>query len=99
MPVNFNDFMRRLGCRNQSELAEKLGIAQSSLSAWGSGFRSPRYEDCKRLLQMGMSVEELFGDDLSGLETLVKPGKKVADSKLEAFLSGLEDLIKNLKET
>ena len=63
MAVFIDSFMKRLGCKNQQELADKLGMSQGAVSAWGSGTRSPRYEDCVRLLQMGMTVEELFGED------------------------------------
>lgn len=65
MAVFIDSFMKRLGCKNQQELADKLGMSQGAVSAWGSGTRSPRYEDCVRLLQMGMTVEELFGEDVA----------------------------------
>lgn len=59
--VKVHDFMKRVGLKNQTELAKKLGIKQGTVSAWAVGASSPTYEKCIELLEMGMTVEELFG--------------------------------------
>lgn len=59
--VRIYEFMERAGIRNQQELASRLGLTQSAISAWNSGIRFPTYETCAQLLQMGMTVYELFG--------------------------------------
>lgn len=96
MSVLLEPFMRRIGCKNQQELAERLGITQGAVSAWGSGIRAPRYEDCKRLLEMGMTIEELFGAEISNKINLSSNGELKGD-KLDAFLNGLQGLIESLK--
>ena len=59
--------MQRTGLRNQTELAERLGLTQGAVSAWNSGNRTPPYETCAQLLAMGMTIEELFGSEIAGI--------------------------------
>lgn len=61
MAIQIQKFMERLGIRNQAELAARLGLTQAAVSAWNAGVRKPAYEVCVQLLEMGMTVEELFG--------------------------------------
>jgi len=44
--VRIYEFMERAGIRNQQELANRLGLTQSAISAWNSGVRFPTYETC-----------------------------------------------------
>lgn len=60
--VKLQEFMERMGIRNQRELAKLLGITQAAISSWNSGTRAPTYEMCIRLRRMGMTEEELFGE-------------------------------------
>lgn len=53
-------FRKRINC-NQLELAEKLEISGNTVSQWESGLRKPSYEVLKQLLELGATVEELFG--------------------------------------
>jgi len=46
---------------SQTELAEKLDILQSNVSAWEIGRSTPSFEIAKKLFEMGITVEELFG--------------------------------------
>lgn len=57
--------MERVGIRNQTELANKLGLTQSAISSWNAGVRSPTYETCIDLLKMGMTISELFGEEIA----------------------------------
>ena len=65
--VKIQEFMERTGIRNQTALADKLGLTQSAISAWNAGTRSPTYETCIDLLKMGMTISELFGDDVGAI--------------------------------
>lgn len=65
--IRVQEFMDRVGIRNQTELAQRLRLTQSAVSAWGAGVRFPSYETCVDLLKMGMTVSELFGDDVAAL--------------------------------
>lgn len=61
--IRIYEFMERVGIRSQQELADRLGLTQSAISAWNSGVRAPTYETCVQLLKMGMTQFELFGID------------------------------------
>lgn len=79
--VKIQEFMERIGIRNQTALADKLGLTQSAISAWNAGTRSPTYETCIDLLKMGMTISELFGDDVGAI---VSDGSKVDDDGFDS---------------
>ena len=54
--------MERMGIKTQSELGRLLGVGQSAISAWNSGVNGPTHETCIKLLRMGMTLDELFGE-------------------------------------
>lgn len=51
----------RLGIRTQEELASALGVSDQTVSNWAKGKTFPVHQTEFRLLEMGMTVEELFG--------------------------------------
>ena len=51
----------RLGIRKQEELAQRLGFSDQTVSNWVKGKTFPTHETEFRLLEMGMTTEELFG--------------------------------------
>ena len=51
----------RLGIRTQEELAERLGSSNQTVSNWVKGKTFPTHQTEFKLLEMGMTVEELFG--------------------------------------
>ena len=55
-------FLARTGM-NQSELARRLGTTSANVSKWVRGEGVPSYGICVSLLKMGMTQEELFGDE------------------------------------
>ena len=65
--VKIQEFMERTGIRNQTALADKLGLTQSAISAWNAVTRAPTYETCIDLLKIGMTISELFGDDVGAI--------------------------------
>ena len=65
----FRDRMRL----NQSELADKLGIVQGNITKWESGKGTMSFSVAKKLLEMGATVEELFGIEYADMHGYVKP--------------------------
>ena len=51
----------KLGIRKQEDLARELGVSGQTVSNWVKGKKFPTHETEFRLLQMGITVEELFG--------------------------------------
>lgn len=59
-------FRERCGYRTKSDLARELGLSSQVVSMWESGEREPSFQVAKRLLELGATVEELFGVDCRG---------------------------------
>lgn len=63
--LNVKEFIaregERLGIRKQEELAERLGVSDQTVSNWVKGKTFPTHQMEAQLLEMGMTVEELFG--------------------------------------
>lgn len=55
----------------QTDVAKLLDTSVKNVNKWCNGGGVPSYEFCQRLLQIGMSVEDLFG--ISGVD--VPPSK------------------------
>lgn len=51
----------RLGIRKQEDLAGRLGVSEQTVSSWAKGKTFPTHQTELILLEMGMTVEELFG--------------------------------------
>ena len=59
--IDINGFIRRMGVDGHEGLARMLDTTKKAVDSWSSGDRSPTYDMCVKLLELGMSVEELFG--------------------------------------
>lgn len=57
--VRVKDFTKRKGI-TQEELAKKLGVSNNTVTNWAKGKRFPARKTERALLEMGMTVEELF---------------------------------------
>lgn len=88
--VNVQEFIDRVGIKGHEELAEKIGATKSAVSSWSAGVRTPTYDMCVKLLELGMTVEELFG----------KPYRNSAKTEMieldTASREALKRLVKNL---
>ena len=62
---DINSFLIRMNYTH-SELAEKVGLKTSSVSVWASTEQKPSFKICLKLLELGMTFEELFGTELTG---------------------------------
>ena len=58
--VNVKEFTARVGI-SREELADKIGVKPATVYSWTSKGRTPTYDVCVKLLELGMTVEELFG--------------------------------------
>ena len=57
--MNFDSFFARKGF-NQTSLASVLNTSSQNVNRWCRNIGKPSYEICKKLLELGMTVEELF---------------------------------------
>ena len=91
--VNVQEFIRRVGISDHEELAQKLGIKKGTVDSWSSGSRSPTYEVCVRLLELGMTVEELFGKPYpSSARTADEDFERKATFFVKKLLSNIDRL-------
>ena len=58
-----NAFLRRMDW-GQKELAERLAISTSTVGMWCIGKSTPTYPVIVKLLQLGMTPRELFGEEI-----------------------------------
>lgn len=106
MSVDIQGFMYRIGVPNQEEMARRLGLTQSAISAWNNGSRFPTYGICKKLLEMGMTVEELFGIEyrsenglfLKESRAVYDASPKISDEAKKAVAEALQIALDNLKK-
>lgn len=84
--VDIHGFIVRAGIADHTELAARLGTKKSTVDSWSSGARTPTYEMCLKLLELGMTVEELFG----------KPYLSSVGKVHEALDSKVEDALKRM---
>jgi transcriptional regulator with XRE-family HTH domain len=61
---DINSFLRRNNWV-QADLAEKLECSTSLVGIWASTDQTPSFDKCVKLLELGMTVEEMFGTELA----------------------------------
>lgn len=76
--VRIYDFIKRVGIGSRDELAKRLGVSRKAVDAWATGGRSPTYDMCIQLLELGMTVDELFGYPYPSTATQRSELKEVA---------------------
>ena len=59
--VRIYEFLKRTGIGDRDDLARRLGVSRKAVDSWSSGGRNPTYDMCIQLMELGMTVEELFG--------------------------------------
>jgi len=55
-------FLKRNGWI-QADLANKLGCSKSTVAMWSNGANSPPYSVIVKLIELGATLEELFGKE------------------------------------
>jgi DNA-binding transcriptional regulator YiaG len=81
----FKAFRDRSGYTTQGALAEVLDVGTANVSKWEAGNGYPSYGVLKRLLEMGATVEELFG---------IEYGRVAAEPKWDFS----EDFVRNVEK-
>lgn len=59
--MKVQEFIERMGFDGHEDLAKRIGVKKGTVSSWSAGDRTPTYDMCVKLLELGMTVEELFG--------------------------------------
>lgn len=61
-----NSFLNRKGWK-QRELAQRLNIGTSTVGMWCTGKSTPSYDVIVKLFKLGVTMEELFGEEIGKL--------------------------------
>jgi len=72
----------------QSEVAEKLGVAQAQYARWENGGRNPKDETVKKLAEIfGVTFDKLQGrnDGLDDIVDLLRKVELTDEQKLEIY--------------
>ncbi|MCL2208050.1 MAG: helix-turn-helix domain-containing protein [Fibromonadales bacterium] len=62
--IDMARFLKRKGL-TQQELADRIDCSLGLIGGWSSYRGVPSYDKCIKLLQAGMTVAELFGEDVA----------------------------------
>lgn len=62
--VKIQEFLNRKGF-TQQQLADAIGVSREVVGKWNTQRSDVTRENCGRLLLGGMSLEEMFGDDVA----------------------------------
>lgn len=86
-------FMNRMGF-SQQELAKLMECGQPRVSAINTGTSEARYSEMVKLLELGMTLEEMFGDDLAKkIREKFSPIVSNIDFKSKEFQKGVQEAI------
>lgn len=61
----------------QDELSKKLNMTRSKIASWSAGYRKPDYDDIVALIKIGMSINEIFGDEVEKMILQTQPSLDV----------------------
>lgn len=64
LTMDMNSFLKRKNLKHK-ELAEKLECSQALIGSYAYNSAVPSYENVAKLLNMGMTIEELFGKEIA----------------------------------
>lgn len=95
-PIKIKEFIDRVGIKSQEDLARRLGVGKGTVSMWAKGKRYPTHQTEAELLEMGMTVEELFGKAYPSTAGDLKPRSEMLDIMIDA-LAQVRRNIGNLK--
>ena len=63
MDIDWDKFLDRMRL-NKSDAARKLGAAPAMMTGWLKGKNNPGYDYLKKLCKVGMTAQEMFGDEI-----------------------------------
>ena len=105
--VDIKSFIERLGMR-KADLCRALGMdPQSSLmSSYEKGRSDPSYDKCEKLIRLGITAQELFGEELGKILlenslAIIAPKAVPPKDYLEdpAFREGVKFLVEEALKT
>lgn len=102
--VKLQEFMDRRGL-TQQQLADKIGVTRGVIGKWNTQKSDVTRENCAKLLLAGMTLEEMFGEEVAQFVTksILENADQVVAKPPEdcrgepKFLSGVEKSLMEMK--
>lgn len=92
LKFDFNRFLHRKQLK-QKDAAQLVGASMGLIGTWAAGKASPSYEKMAKLIENGITAQELFGEELGGL--LISNSANIP--KDSDFLAGVEKAMSDMK--
>lgn len=89
---DFNKFIHRKRMK-QKDAATMVGVSMGLIGTWASGKALPSYEKVVKLIECGISAQELFGEELAA--ELLKNSQKVNPESAE-FKEGVKEALREI---
>lgn len=77
----------------QQELGDSLGTSNQNVNRWVTGKGVPSYEFCKKLLELGITVEDLFGVSYNDLHNLIEGFTEEEKLQKDEFESRIRNVV------
>jgi len=90
--IDMARFLKRKGL-TQQELAKKINCSLGLVGGWASYRGVPSYEKCVLLLKEGMTVAELFGEDVAAETMFFPPTEEELRAESKDFEAKVIDVI------
>lgn len=83
----FMDILKFLSANkmSQADFASELETTGANVNKWVNGKGFPSYEMCRKILLMGMSVEDLFEVEYNSIHNLVEEKREPNEIKEDEF--------------
>ncbi|MBO5531815.1 MAG: helix-turn-helix transcriptional regulator [Fibrobacter sp.] len=95
--IKLQEFMTRKGF-TQQQLAEVIGVKRELVGAWNTGRSDLTRENMSKLLEAGMYLDEIFGDEVAGKITYRNQvDSDASENPRDVVISGLKAIIAELE--
>lgn len=95
--IKLQEFMTRKGF-TQQQLAEVIGVKRELVGAWNTGRSDLTRENMSKLLEAGMYLDDIFGDEVAGKITYRNQvDSDASENPRDVVISGLKAIIAELE--
>lgn len=79
------------------DVAEKIGASVGLVGNWNSKVATPSYDKLAKLIELGMTAQEMFGEELG--DTLVKNSQPEQQASKGEILAAVKEALADLSKS